>query len=222
MEEIESVRLRLDFDSNEIGDATAEEEVILCSSGDNSPEIGSEDGSYEFEMVGSEADSSSDSSKDTPEKNESLSPHVQTTNPTPSDWIVMQSKIAQLETELTVAKRAAKRARIEEEALPNRSPTTEELGRRVHDLEQERNKVMEELLLLKTELKSVENELNEKTSQFTTEQHENTKELRRLQAELIQVCLPIKLVVILVLSTHRLRVRLKAPLLNETIMPTGW
>ena len=196
MEEIESVRLRLDFDSNETCDATVEEEIILCSSSDNSPELGSEDGSYEFDpdVVGPEADSSSDTPKNSPEKSTSgpstsSSPHVQTTNPTPCDWIVMQSKVAQLETELTVAKRAAKRARIEEEALPNRSPTNEELARRVHDLEQERNKIMEDLLLLKTELKSTENELNEKTTQFNSEHHDSMKELRRLQAELIQVCL---------------------------------
>jgi len=180
--EVKSVRLRLDFDSNETCDATVDEEITVCSSSDS----GSEDDSYEFDPD----DSSSDSPKNSPERSASSSPHVQNTNPTPSDWIVIQSKVAQLETELTIAKRAAKRARIEEEALPNSSPTNEELARRVHDLEQERNKVMEDLLLLKTELKSAENELNEKTTQFNTEQHDNMKELRRLQAELIQVCQP--------------------------------
>jgi len=187
---MEGIRLRLDFDSNETCDATVDEEVILCSSSDNSPELDSEDGSYEFDPDVIDSNLSSDSPNNSPDKSTPSSPHVQTTNPTPSDWILMQSKVAQLETELTVAKRATKRARIEEEALPNSSPTNEELARCVHDLEQERNKVMEELLLLKTELKSTENELTEKTTQFNTIKHDNMKELRRLQAELIQVCLP--------------------------------
>ena len=113
---------------------------------------------------------------------------VQKVNPAPSDWIVLQSRVAQLETELTVCKRAAKRARIEEEAVSTRPPTNEELSKRVHDLEQERNKVMEELLLLKIDLKSAQDELSEKTKQFHTEEHNNSVELRKLQAELIQVC----------------------------------
>ena len=90
-------------------------------------------------------------------------------------------------TELTVAKRAAKRARIKEEAVSISLLTDGELSRRVHDLERERNKVMEELLLLKMDLKAAQAELSEKTKQFHTEQHDNSVELRKLQAELIKV-----------------------------------
>ena len=131
--------------------------------------------------------------------------------------------MAQLETELTVAKRAAKRARIEEEALPNSSATNEELAKLVHDLEQERNKVMEDLLMLKTELKSAENELTEKTTQFNTIQHDNMKELRRLQAELIQVCLSTYYLAVSfqVLYFYRLKARSRVPQQNETITTAG-
>ena len=221
---MEEIRLRLDFDSNETCDATVDEEVILCSSSDNSPELGSEDGSYEFDpdrIENSSENSSSDSPNNSPDKSIASSPP--TTNPTPSDWILMQSKVAQLETELTVAKRAVKRARIEEEALPNSSPTNEELARRVHDLEQERNKVMEDLLMLKTELKSAENELTEKTTQFNTIQHDNMKELRRLQAELIQVCLSTYYLAVSfqVLYFYRLKARSRVPQQNETITTAG-
>ena len=90
-------------------------------------------------------------------------------------------------TELTVAKRAAKRARIEEEAVSISLLTNGELSRRVHDPERERNKVMEELLLLKMDLKAAQAEFSEKTKQFHTEQHGNSVELRKLQAELIKV-----------------------------------
>ena len=202
MEEIGPVRIRLDFDCNDTQDDVVNllEEIAPYSgsvtpqeseqeSGEYEPE---EDSEEEVEVVEEEedeeeekeSDQESVQSKDTTRLSSSVAQKV---NPAPSDWIVLQSRVAQLETELTVAKRAAKRARIEEEAVSINPPTDEQLSRRVHDLERERNRVMEELLLLKMDLKSAQDELSEKTKQFHTEQHHNSVELRKLHAELIQV-----------------------------------
>ena len=198
MEEIGPVRVRLDFDCNDTQDNVIDllEEIAPYSgsitpqqseqeSKEESEEEFDEEEEEEEEEEDEESDQESVKSKESTELTSSVAQNV---NPGPSDWIVLQSRVAQLETELTIAKRGAKRARIEEEAVSSKPPTDEELSRRVHELEHERNKVMEELLLLKIDLKSAQDELSEKTKQFYTEQHNNTVELRKLQAELIQVC----------------------------------
>jgi len=210
MEEIGPVCVRLDFDCNDTQDNVVDLlEEIAPYSGSISPQESDQESKEESE--GEEDDVDDDDEEDddddedeyddddddetdqesvhSKESNKLSLSIAQKANPTgPSDWIVLQSRVAQLETELTVAKRAVKRARIEEEAVSIQPPTDEELAKRVHDLERERNKVMEELLLLKMDLKSAQDELSEKTKQFHTEQHTNAVELRRLQAELIQVC----------------------------------
>lgn len=186
IEEIEPVRIRLDFDCNDTEDNVVDllEEIAPYSGSITPQESDKEESEEDFE----EDDESDQESVKSKESNNMFLSIVQKVNPTgPSDWIVLQSRVAQLETELAATKRAAKRARIEEEAVSIQPPTDEELAKRVHNLEQERNKVMEELLLLKMDLKSAQDELSEKTKQFHTEQHTNTVELRRLQAELIQV-----------------------------------
>ena len=199
MEEIGPVRVRLDFDCNETQDDVVDllEEIVPYSGSITPQEPEQESDKYESEEDSEEEgeeereEEEGETVRESVQSKESTgfcsSSVAQKVNPAPSDWIVLQSRVAQLETELTVVKRAAKRARIEEEAVSVNPPTDEELSRRVHDLERERNKVMEELLLLKMDLKSAQDELSEKTKQFYTEQHHNSVELRKLQAELIQV-----------------------------------
>ena len=201
MEEIGPVRIRLDFDSNDTQDDVVDLlEEIAPYSGSVTPQECRQESEQEDQLEEESEEEEEDEDVEEEEEEETdqesveskesirLSSSVaQKVNPAPSDWIVLQSRVAQLETELTVAKRAAKRARIEEEAVTINPPADEELSRRVHDLERERNRVMEELLLLKMDLKSAQDELSEKTKQFHTEQHHNSVELRKLQAELIQV-----------------------------------
>lgn len=207
MEEIGPVRVRLDFDCNDTQDDVVDllEEIAPYSgsvtplesgqeyeqeSGKDELEEESEEEDEEAEEEDEEGEEEEDTDQESVESKESIrlsSSVAQKVNPAPSDWIVLQSRVVQLETELIVAKRAAKRARIEEEAVSINPPTNEGLSRRVHVLERERNRLMEELLLLKMDLKSAQDELSEKTKQFHTEQHHNSVELRKLQAELIQV-----------------------------------
>ena len=191
MEEIGPVRIRLDFDCNETRDDVVDLlEEIAPYSGSITPQQSEEESDQEDSEEDEEEDEEEGTDVESVQSKESVrlsSTVAQKVNPAPSDWIVLQSRVAQLETELTVAKRAAKRARIEEEAVSISLPTDGELSRRVHDLERERNKVMEELLLLKMDLKAAQAELSEKTKQFHTEQHDNSVELRKLQAELIKV-----------------------------------
>ena len=175
-------------DQDEEGEQQDDDDVVYVDDGD---EVEEEEGDDEGEEEGEEEEEEGETNQESVQSREStglFSSIVQKVNPAPSDWIVLQSRVAQLETDLTIAKRAAKRARIEEETVSSKPPTDEELSKRVHDLERERNKVMEELLLLKIDLKSAQDELSEKTKQFHTEEHNTSVELRKLQAELIQVC----------------------------------
>ena len=198
MKEMGPVRIRLDFDCNDTQDNVVDllEEIAPYSdtntpqeSNEESEQESNEDSEEEEEEEEEEGEEESDQeSVESKESSRLPISLAQKVNPAPSDWIVLQSKVAQLETELSVTKRAAKRARIEEEAVSINPPTDEELAKRVHDLERERNKVMEELLLLKMDLRSAQDELSEKTKQFHTEEHNNSVELRRLQVELLQVC----------------------------------
>lgn len=172
----------------EEGEENEEEDDVVVVEVDDDDEVEVEEEGDEEGEDEEEEEETDQESLQLRESTRLFSSVVQKVNPAPSDWIVLQSRVAQLETDLTVAKRAAKRARIEEEAVPSKPPTDGELSKRVHDLERERNKIMEELLLLKIDLKSAQDELSEKTKQFYTEEHNTSVELRKLQAELIQVC----------------------------------
>ena len=177
-------------DQDEEGEQQDDDDVVYVDDGDEVEEEEGDDEEEEGEEEEEEGEEE-ETNQESVQSREStglFSSIVQKVNPAPSDWIVLQSRVAQLETDLTISKRAAKRARIEEETVSSKPPTDEELSKRVHDLERERNKVMEELLLLKIDLKSAQDELSEKTKQFHTEEHNTSVELRKLQAELIQVC----------------------------------
>ena len=119
MEETGPVRVRLDFDCNDTQDDTVDllEEIAPYSGSVTPQESGqeseqeSEKDELEEESEEEEEEEEEETDQESVESKESIrlsSSVAHKINPAPSDWIVLQSRVAQLETELTVAKRAAK------------------------------------------------------------------------------------------------------------------
>lgn len=109
-----------------------------------------------------------------------------------TELLLAKSKITYLETELLSLRRAAKRARIEEEVRESdKTKFTSLNAERAHMLEQERRRLLEDLLTQRDKLEHYETELNRCQGQQALTLSTHSKEVQSLKSQLEEAGLTI-------------------------------